>query len=324
MCPLNPSRPIPAYNTSEQDLYSGLGMIWTSYAEYLADFEAWKTTYTAATGTDQLTALETVKAMPDEAQRLEFHTSLNKELTPLAENCLIGGKQLESYIRDAFPPLVFQDKLNAAGYGYYYGASKKNWEDVQGLVNNGELFIAANTADLTAGGMPAGFPVDFTAAKDLFDTKHNEFLQAEETAKVLRDEKVIANNKLYKAGMAMCDDGKKIFRLEPAIREQFTWSVVQGLIKGSQSSHSVKGVITDAVTALPIEGAKVAVLDMNGVLVEGKELMSEPDGSYKIIGLKNGQYKLQVEADGYDTVEVVFEVDGGAVEVDVALVETSD
>ena len=172
--------------------------------------------------------------------------------------------------------------------------------------------------------MPATFAATYTAAKDAFGTKHAEFLQAEETAKVLRDKKVTANNNLFQAAMAMCEDGKKIFRKDPAVRDQFTWTTVQALIKGTQSSHSVKGVITDAVTALPIEGAKVAVLDMDGVLVEGKELISELDGSYKIIGLKNGQYKLQVEADGYDTVQVVFEVDDGAVEVDVALVEPSE
>ena len=88
MSAMNTNRPVSEYNTGEQDLYTGINMVWTSYAEYLANFEAWKTTYTAATGTDQLTALETVKAMPDESQRLELHTSLNKELTPLAENCL--------------------------------------------------------------------------------------------------------------------------------------------------------------------------------------------------------------------------------------------
>lgn len=135
--------------------------------------------------------------MPDEAQRDELHTTLNKELGPLSDDCLVVWKQLESYIRDGFPELVFHEKLNAAGHTYYLGASHKNWEDVQGLMNDGELFIAANTAELTTGGMPGTFAQLFTDTKDAFDAKHSEFLQAEETAKVLRDEKVAANNKLF-------------------------------------------------------------------------------------------------------------------------------
>ena len=219
---------------------------------------------------------------------------------------------------------MYQDKLNAAGHTYYEGASQKNWEDVQGLMNDGELFIAANTAELTTGGMPATFAATYTAAKDAFGTKHAEFLQAEETAKVLRDKKVTANNKLFQAAMAMCEDGKKIFRKDPAVRDQFTWTTVQALIKGTQSSHSVKGVVSDADTTLPIAGAEIGVLDKNGIPIEGKETTTETDGTYKVIGLKNGKYKLTVEADGYDGVEKEFEVDGKAVELDVALVETSE
>lgn len=319
MSPLNPDRPVSEYNTAEQDLYTGIEMVWTSYAEYLTDFEAWKTTYSSTNGTDALAALEAAKDLPSEALRDELHTTLQKELGPLSDDCLIIWKQLESYIRDSFPPLVYQDKLNAAGYVYYSGASAKNWEDVQGLMNDGELFIAANTAELTTGGMPGTFAADFTTAKDAFDAKHAEFLQAEETAKVQRDEKIDANNAIYRTAMDMCEDGKKIFRQEPAKRDQFTWTTVQVLIKGSQSSHSVKGTVIDNDTELPIEGAKVAVLDKDGTPIEGKEAITESDGTYKIIGLKNGQYKLDVQADGYDPSETEFEIDGGPADVNVNL-----
>ena len=159
----------------------------------------------------------------------------------------------------------------------------------------------------------------FTAAKDAFDAKHAEFLQAEETAKVQRDEKINANNDIYRTAMDMCEDGKKIFRQEPAKRDQFTWATVQALIKGSQSSHSVKGTVSDQDTELPIEGAKVGVLDKEGTPIEEKEAITEANGTYKIIGLKNGQYKLDVQADGYEPSEAEFEIDGKAVDLDIAL-----
>lgn len=321
---LNEERPQSEYNVGEQDLYTGIDMVWTSYAEFLADFQAWKTTYDATVGDDQLAALDVAKAMPDEAQRDELHTTLNKELGPLSDDCLIVWKQLESYIRDGFPELVYQDKLNAAGHTYYLGASQKNWEDVQGLMNDGELFIAANTAELTAGGMPATFAQLFTDTKGAFDAKHSEFLHAEETAKVLRDEKVNANNSLFQEAMKMCEDGKKIFRKEAAKRDQFTWTTVQALIKNTQSTHSVKGVVSDADTKDPIEGAKVSALDKDGNPIEGKEAVTESDGTYKIIGLKNGKYSLRIEAEAYDTVEVPFIIDGKPVELDVELHVTVD
>ena len=87
---LNEGRPVSEYNTGEQDLYTGIDMVWTSFAEHLADFTAWKTTYTAVTGTDQLAALIVTKALPDEAQRDELHTTLNKELDLFADDCLIN------------------------------------------------------------------------------------------------------------------------------------------------------------------------------------------------------------------------------------------
>lgn len=190
---------------------------------------------------------------------------------------------------------------------------------MQGLMIDGELFIAANTAELTVGGMTLTFAAEFTAAKDAFDGKHSDFLQAEETSKVLRDDKVNANNKLFQVGIAMCEDGKKIFRKEPAIRDQFTWSTVQALITNTQSSHSVKGLISDSSDDRPIEGAKVAVLDKDGIAIEGKEMQTGLDGAYNIKGLKSGDYSLKVEAVGYTTVDVPFVIDGAAVDLDVGI-----
>lgn len=118
----------------------------------------------------------------------------------------------------------------------------------------------------------------------------------------------------------MCEDGKKIFRKTAAKRDQFTWTTVQALIKNAQSTHSVKGVASDKDTKLPVKGAQVAVLDKDGTPIEAKEVVTEADGTYKIIGLKNGKYTLRVEADGYDGVEKKFVIDGKPAEVNVALV----
>lgn len=320
MSPLNSSRPASEYNVPEQDLYTGVKMVWTSYEEFLADFEAWSTLYTSANAVDALAALEAAIALPNEAQRKEKHASLNKELNPLADKCLIVWKQLESYIRDGFDPLVFDEKLDAAGYVYYTGASDRNWDDVNGLMQSGAAFIGNNLGELSAGGMPATFEAGFVAAKDAFGASHNKFLQAEETAKVERDEKVLSNNACYRTAMKMCEDGKKIFRNQPAIRDQFTWDRVQMLIGFSQKSHTLSGVVTQLVDGTPIANALVAVLDTAMNPIEGKEASTNANGGYKISGLKNGSYVLKVEAAGFTDAEVPFTVADGPVVVDVGMV----
>ncbi len=315
---LNEERPQAEYGTGEQVLYTAVEMVWNSYLEYLADFAGWNTSYSAAIGTDQLAALKTARALPDEAQRDELHSSLNKELGVLADDCLIIWQHLQTFIRDGFDPLVYQDKLNAAGYAHYRLASQHKWVDVQSLVEDGELFIADNTAALLDGGMVPTFAASFTVMKEAFDTKYSNFLQAEETAKVIRDAKIDANNALYHTAMAMCSDGKKVFRKRAALREQFTWTTVVDLIRTLHSRHSVRGFVLNADES-PIDGARVLVLGKDGVAVKNKFAVTDVDGSYRIIGLLNGKYVLRVEAEGFEIFEVGFEVDGGPVEVGVVL-----
>ena len=119
--------------------------------------------------------------------------------------------------------------------------------------------------------------------------------------------------------MAMCEDGKKIFRKEAAKRDQFTWTTVQALIKNNQSAHSVKGFVTDATEKSPIANANVVVLDSDGLPIEGKEELTAVDGAYNLKGLKNGDYTLQVEAEGYNPAEVPFVIEGKPIDLDVEL-----
>lgn len=315
---MNEEKPQAEYSCSEQDLYTGVETAWKSYQQKVTDFTGWKTTYTPQMAIDQLAALAAAKAMPDEAQRNASHSVLNKELRPLSEDCLIVWKQLESYIRDGFPALIFQDMLNAAGYGFYEAASNEDWESVKGLMNDGKIFIAAKAVELGNGGMPAGFDSDFDDAKQDFEDKYSDFLQEEEHAREQRDAKVTANNQLYRACTAMCQDGQKIFRKNAAVREQFTWSKIQALIKANRAKHAVQGTVSE-VDGPVIGGASVQVLDKDGVAIEGFETVTADDGTFKIAGLKNGEYKLQVDADGHVGVVIPFVVDGGPVTVDVEM-----
>jgi hypothetical protein len=323
MCALQSSRPLPEYPCSQQDLYTIVETGWQSYAEFLADFMNLSTLYTAATGTDQLAALAAARAMPDEDSRNEVHKTLRVQLSGLAETCLITWSDMSTYIRDGFPANEYENKRIAAGANYYAGAAHENWDDVKGLMQNGIAFVNANTATLTTGGMPATFVADMTAARDAFEVKHQAFLHAEEDSKVLTDEKITANNALYRALTKMNEDGKKIFRNNAAVREQFTferiWELVSGNGGGSgtgvPSTIIELGIYTyDEDTLEPIAGATFSVLNAPGNLVVSATTDSLGMTELKITGYaadEDAVLEVELVAPGYETASGTMDMRAG-------------
>lgn len=307
MCALQSGRPLPEYPCGQQDLYTIIETGWQSYAEFLADFMNLSTLYTAATGTDQLTALTAARAMPDEDNRDEVHKTLRVQLSGLAETCLIKWSDLSTYIRDGFPANEYENKRIAAGYNYYAGAAHENWDDVKGLMQDGVAFANANAAALTDGGMVATFVADLTAAKDAFEVKHQAFLHAEENSKVQTDEKIEANNALYRALIKMFEDGKRIFRNNAAVREQFTfdsvWDLVSGSGGGSSSPQDAKlsGQITDANTLTPIFEVAVT-LTPSGTDPTPITVLTDVNGNYVFENITPGGFSFLAEKVGYESV----------------------
>lgn len=268
---LTVERPQPVYPCSQQDLYTIIETGWESFSERLPAFMDFKTTYSATTRTDQLLALTTARSMPDEESRDEVHKTLRVQMIPLAETCIKKWSDMMSYVRDGFPEEEYDGKRLAAGYGYYAGAEKRDWEDVKGLAQSGLDFLnkAENATPLNDGGMPANFVTGFAAAKTAFETKYQAFLQAEELSKELTDAKIQANNDLYKALTKMFEDGKKIFRDNAAVRDQFTFDTVWGLVKGHGGGSNavpadmieIGAYMFDAETLVPIVGGVLRVLN---------------------------------------------------------------
>jgi hypothetical protein len=218
-----------------QDLYTLLEVGWGSYEEYQSNFEQYSSKYTPTYGQDQLTLVATARALPTEEQRDEKHKTLRKKMVVVADLCIAKWSDMSSYIRDGFGVESYEDKRLAAGYAHYRGAAQHNWDDVRGLMHDGLEFANANLSELGAGGMPATFVGEYESLKDEFAVLHVGFLQSEENAKVKTDEKVVANNKLYGELVKMFEDGKKIFRDNAAVRDQFTIETVLELIRGSRT-----------------------------------------------------------------------------------------
>jgi hypothetical protein len=272
MCALTQGRPKAEYNCAQKDFYTVVKMGWTSYAEHLSDFSNFNTLYTAATGTAQLAAMEAANAMPDEWSRIGVYKSLRIELVPLAEACIIAWSNMSSYIREGFASDQYEVKREMAGYNYYREAEGMDWDSVNGLIVHGLVFANANVAELTAGGMPPTFIANMTAARDAFALKHIEFMDAEEQTKLMTDAKLEANNALNRALVDMFEDAKKVFRMNAAIREEFTFDIILEMVNGGGNGGGgpvsvvtkLSGVITDAFTLMPLVGAVVVVSDGSG------------------------------------------------------------
>ncbi len=279
-------RPTRKYHCRQAELYTIVQVGWTSYLQHLPQFSAFSDRYDADLYTTRMASLEAARNLPDKDTRADAHKSLRIRLDQLAVTCLIQWMNMSSYIRDGFPPDMYQTKRLAAGHSYYASALNRDWEQVNTLMNSGQLFLDDNTAELSAGGMPVSFPLSFSDARTNFMDTYNEFQQAIEQSTILTDQRVIANNIIYDDLMAMFTDGNRIFRNNAAVRLQFNFSRLQGLISGYRYAANaaartavISGIVADADTLSPIAGA-ILVITFNG---QEYQAQSDADGQYRII-----------------------------------------
>jgi hypothetical protein len=318
---MNTERPNPEYGCGQQDLYTVCATIAISYVQHVSDFTDYSTNYTATTGADLRSVVTAARELPDEAKRDAEHSLMRKQLVNLKDGCLIEWQQLTSYIRDAFGKELYADQLNAAGHGYYAKAQNEDWDDVNGLMTNASLYVVENMAALTDdGGMVAGFSAALEAAKDAFETKHSAFLQSLENAKDVRDAKIDANNAVYRETMRICKDGKRIFRQQASVREQFTFDVVLGLVTKNRQKHGVSGVVKNAADGVVVGQVSVFLdrLLEDGTYDEVEELLTDNEGYFKFLTV-NGSYRVLASKVGFVNKEVAVLVDGGLVVLDVEM-----
>lgn len=323
MCALLNGRVRKVYPCSQQVLYTIARTGWGSYLQHLSEFEGLSSNYSAATAMGQLAAIDAARAMPDEYMREDVHMSLRVDLQNLADDCVIKWSHMSSFIRDAFPRAEYDTKRLAAGYGYYRSATHQNWDSVKGLMESGVIFANDNATVLTDdGGMPAAFIADLEAIQDSFEQAHQAFLQSREEAKVLRDEKISANNSIYRALIEMFADGKQLFRFDYAVRQQFTLNRVRSLVGGARSAWngvystevSIGGLVYDVDTGIPIVGARLMVWGvLDGVSVSAT---TDDDGLLEmtIPGFEaHESVHLEGEfvADGYEAEAIGMEVTAG-------------
>lgn len=292
------------YPCSQMDLYSVLETAWGNNGVHLARFTTYKALYTLAFKTAALTAITAAKAMPDDDARSGASELLHIGLVNMGNICTMNFQFLKGYIDTAYPdPQVQKVQYVIAGQNYYRDASRGDWESMVLLNTSAKnyLALAANVTALTAGSnMPAGFVVTQKTGSDNFDAQYNSFKLAEETS-VETANKIKANNVIFHAGMAMLNDGQKIFMNEPEILTKFVFGNLLNLINPPVAG--VKGKIKEAATNAVIANATI-MAQKDGAPAES--LAVDDTGEFGK-QLAEGHYVITVGATGY--VSQVFDMD---------------
>ncbi len=263
---------IKKYNCGQQELYAVCRLGWDACSDNLADFTAFKSKYDAPFIAARLAEIDAAEALPDEEQRTEDARTFRIELKELATAALAYWQKLKRYITDAFPASQVEVKLDAAGQAHYAKAGKDDWNAVARLMLDGNTFITDNSATLQAGGnMPAAFAGDFEDARDDFDDKLTEFLEASQSSEVSTQTKITANNDIHAKLMNMFLDGQEIYKTDEAVKKLFTFEQVLLTVAGP-GNQGYKGNITQTnnanVTGGTVEFSgltnKTVQIDVNG------------------------------------------------------------
>lgn len=325
-------RPQAIYPCSQADLYAVCRIGWNSYNENIPFFSAFNTLYDAAYGTSALAEVDAAVNLPGFQERDEAGETFHIQLTVAHAKAIYKWKSLRSYIKHAFPPELQKPKIESAGYDHFTQAANQNWAETQSLLVAGQHFLDNNTAELTAGGMPATFAAEYATTSSDFLTLYDQFTDAEQDAQEATDLKIRANNAIYKKLIMMFEDAQIIFEREPSKRERFVFAQIYAMITKPGGGTTIptntviiEGNVSDAVTGIAIANASVNTSPDSGIGIFSTT--TADDGSYKLVvnGLPaSSAGVLNVNAESIDhepsTLPLNYET-GNAFVLDFQLVE---
>jgi len=285
----------PIYTCSQSELYTIARVGWNSCRQHLVDFADFKARYTDLYIDNRIAEMAAAQNLPDFQARNDASESQRVLLTELTRTILDQWQRLKRYIADAFPRSLQKTKLEAAGSTHYAKAANYNWDSVESLLVSATNFVNDNLATLTANeNMPPNFQTKFNTYRTDFEAAHTTFIDSEETARIGRETKIVANNNVHRWLMNMFLDGQEIFKRQDAIKAQFVFDRVLQLASGS-GSQGIKGYVTQSGSDIPIADVLITILQ------NGRTITTDSNGRYEMIQIANGTYNLSFEKTGYVT-----------------------
>ena len=320
MEPMEEEREEANYNCSQPELYTVAETIGDSFTAHQAELIDYNTDYTPTTGTDLKAEAQAARAMPDEDVRRGGQKALKRQLGAAALVCFVLFNQLATAIRKAFG----EDEsamLDEAGKASYRAGQQGNWDSVTVMNTTVLDFVAAHAAELTAGGLPGNYVASMTTASSNFGTAYAAYLNKRKRNTELTDEKLKADNALKAKVQDLCEDGRKVFRLNAAVRKEFTFSAVLAMIRSNAKKHSLSGTVTRAADGTPVVQAvaKLEQILLDGSIGRTEVVKTDVNGLFKFM-TADGLYRLSISAVGLLSAVRDVDVDGGPEEEDFGLV----
>jgi hypothetical protein len=283
------------YHCSQQDLYTVCYAGADALITFLPQFTALKPRYNAAFADSFRAAVVDAEKLPDAQARDSESESQRIFLELEAKKATDCWQKLKLYIADAFP-VDTKPRLEEAGSKYYRSAADGNLEDLKNLLTSASNFITAHEDTLTANdNMPATFKDTMEACKTEVQEQFAAWFGRTQRDKIATEEKLSANNAIYKRLMNIFADGQQIFRKDEATKNLFIFDRVLDTV--SHSVAGLKGLITDSVTNGPLADVVIATLNA----FTPYNTTTDADGYYAINGIAAGNFTFTLEKQGYTT-----------------------
>ncbi len=281
------------YNCTQAELYAVARTGWNSYAEHLPSFSAMRGYYKASFGIDALSYVNQAELLPDDQARYAQTEVLRTELISLATQCLHNWQLLKRYISTSFAEPAIKPRLEEAGSLRYEKAAAFNWDELKMMNVQAFNFLNTHNAALTSNdNMPASFITTFENDAIAYTDKLQTFLDSEELAVQATDLKIIANNEVYSSLITMFKDGQEIFKTNDAIRRQFVFDTVLGIVSGPGIA-GIRGTVTDSISNSPLSNVTI-IISENGLTTT-----TDSEGKYLLSPMASGTYTIKLSLSGY-------------------------
>ncbi len=294
------------FSCTQQELYLLSPKAWESCLVHIARFAQHKGFYTEGFVAERLAEIKAARAIPNHKIRKDDTSTNRVYLDEAISDCCDKFQALKSLMQSAFSADLLSVKYDAAGQSYYNKAYQGNQSALNDLNDSALQFIENNAAALTANNnMSATFLADYKAIVATYTSHRTAYDASVQTLKELTQDNTDANNILYKKMMDMFADAKIVFKKDPDIAEQFTFTYFYDLI-ASPSVAGVRGKVTGLADNQGINQALVTVL------LKNKSAETDKLGKFDIAQLASGLYTIVITAEGFKTVTVEkFEVKTG-------------
>lgn len=294
------------FNCTQQELYLLSPKAWEFCLLHIVRFARHKGFYTEGYVAERLAEIQAARAIPNNKTRKDDTSTNRVYLDEAISDCCDMFKALKSLMQSAFTADLLSVKYNAAGQSFYAKAYQGNQSALNDLNDSALQFIENNEAALKANNnMSATFLDDYKATIATYNTQRTAYDASVKAVKELAQDNTEANNVLYKKMMDMFADAKIVFKKEPDIADQFTYTYFYDLI-ASPSVAGIKGKVTNLADEKGINKAVITVL------LKNKSVETNKLGKFDIAQLANGIYTIVITAEGFKTVTIdKFEVKTG-------------